>query len=110
MTISDTLREIIVKIQFFQELNIPSAAILILVDSEIVIDIANDTIINHRKVKYIDIKYHIIRHYIQEDKVMINHIPSFENIIDLFTKALGPQKHQRLVDYMNMRNFHEIIE
>ena len=110
MTISDTSREVIARIQFFQELNIPSMSILILVDSETAIDIANDTAVNHRKAKYIDIKYHVIYHYIQEDKVMINHIPSFENIIDLFTKALGSQKHQCLVDYMSMRNFHEIIE
>ena len=74
------------------------------------LDIADDTTINHRKVKYIDIKYHAIRHYVQEERVMVNHIPSSENIADLFTKALGPQKHRWLVEYMGMRNFHEVLE
>ena len=102
MAISDASREAIARIQFFQELSIPSTPILILADSETALDIANGRAINHRKAKHIDIKYHAIRHYIQEEKVMVNHIPSSENIADLFTKALGPQKHQHLVDYMGM--------
>src|SRR5947207_6154250 len=94
ITISDASREVIIRIQFFQELNIPSKPILIVADSETTLDIASDTTVNHRKVKHIDIKYHAIRHYIQEKKVIVNHIPSSENIVDLFTKALESQKHQ----------------
>ena len=110
MAISDASREAIARIQFFQELNIPSEPILIVADSETALDIASGTAVNHRKAKHIDIKYHAIRHYIQEEKVIVNHIPSSENITDLFIKALGSQKHQRLVNYMRMRNFHEILE
>jgi hypothetical protein len=76
-------------------------------DSETALDIADGTAINHRKNQHIDIKYHAICHYIQQKKVVVNHTPSSESIADLFTKALGPQKHQRLVDYMGMRNCHE---
>ena len=87
-----------------------SVRILILVDSQTALEIADGTAVNHRKAKHIDIKYHAIRHYIQEEWVMVNHIPSSENITDLFTKALGPQKHQWLVEYMGMRNFHDVLE
>ncbi len=87
-----------------------SVRILILADSQTALEIADGTAVNHRKAKHIDIKYHAIRHYIQEERVMVNHIPSSENITDLFTKALGPQKHQRLVEYMGMRNFHDVLE
>ena len=110
MAISDASREAIARIQFFQELSIPSAPILILADSNTALDIANGDAINHRKAKHIDIKYHAIRHYIQEEKVTVDHIPSSENIADLFTKALGPQRHQQLVDYMGLRNFHEVMQ
>jgi hypothetical protein len=110
MAISDTSREAIARTQFFQELGIPSAPILILADSNTALDIANGDAINHRKAKHIDIKYHAIRHYIQEEKVTVAHIPSSENIADLFTKALGPQRHQQLVDYMGLRNFHEAMQ
>ena len=98
------------RIQFSQELSIPSAPILILADSNTALDIAKGEAINHRKAKHINIKYHAIRHYIQEEKIVINHIPSSENIADLFTKALGPQKHQQLVDYMGMQNSYEVME
>ena len=94
MAISNASREIIARIQFFQELAISSEPILVLADSQMTLEIADETALNHHKAKSIDIKYHVIRHYIQEEKVMINHIPSSENITDLFTKALGSQKYQ----------------
>ena len=94
MTISNISRKIIARIQFFQELNIPSTSILILINNNIILNIVKNDAINHCKAKYIDIKYHIIHHYIQEEKVMIDHISSSENITDLFTKALRSQKHQ----------------
>ena len=87
-----------------------SVRILILADSQTALEIVDGMAVNHRKAKHIDIKYHAIHHYIQEERVMVNHIPSSENITDLFTKALGPQKHQRLVEYMGMRNFHDVLE
>ena len=59
-----------------------------------ILDIMNDMMINYRKTKYIDIKYHVIRHYIQKERIMINHIPNSENITDLFTKTLESLKHQ----------------
>ena len=102
ITILNISRKTIARIQFFQELDISSAPILILANNNTILDIANDDAINHRKVKYIDIKYYAIRHYIQEEKVMVNHISSSENITDLFIKILESPKHQQLVDYIRM--------
>ena len=110
MALSDASREAIARIQFFQEFSIPSAPILILTDCRTALEIANGTAVNYRKAKHIDIRYHAIRHYIQEDKVIIDHIPGCENIADLFTKALGHQLHQRFVDYMGIRSDFEIME
>jgi hypothetical protein len=87
-----------------------TAPILILSDSETALELANRTALNYRKAKHIDIKYHAIRHYIQEDKIQVNHVPGAENIADIFTKALGPQLHQRFVNDMGMRNIQDIIE
>lgn len=75
-----------------------------------ILDIMNDMIINYHKTKYIDIKYHVIRYYIQKERIMINHILNSENIIDLFTKMLKSLKYQWLIKYIRMRNFHEILE
>jgi hypothetical protein len=84
MAISDASREAIARIQFFQELGIPSAPILILADGNTALDIANGDVVNRRKAKHIDIKCHALRHYIQEDKAVVNHIPGSENIADIF--------------------------
>ena len=51
MAISDASREAIARIQFFQELGIPSTPMLILADSNTALDIANGDAINHRKAK-----------------------------------------------------------
>ena len=110
MAISDASREALAHTQFFQELGISTAPILILSDSETTLDLANMMAINYRKAKHIDIKYHAIRHYIQEDKIQVNYLPGTENIADIFTKALGPRSHQRFVNDMGMRNIQEIIE
>ena len=110
MALSDASCEAIARIQFFQELSIPSQPILILADSQTAIDIADGTAINYTKAKHIDIKYHAIRHYIQEEKVLVSHIPGSDNIADLFTKALTPQTHRRFVDCMGIRNIQDILE
>jgi hypothetical protein len=77
MALSDASREALARIQFFQ-LNISAAPVLILADSNTALDIANVEAVNYRKSKHIDIKYH----YIQEEKVIVDHIPSSENIAD----------------------------
>jgi hypothetical protein len=110
MALLNASREAIARIQFFQELSIPLQPILILADSQTAIDIADGTAINYTKAKHIDIKYHALQHYIQEENVLVSHIPGSDNIADLFTKALAPPTHQRLVDCMGMRNIQDILE
>jgi hypothetical protein len=66
---------------------------------------ADGSTVNHSKSKHIDIKYGQVRHYIQ---VEVSHIASEYQIADMFTKALGPQKHNHLVELMGMRNSHEL--
>ena len=108
MAISDTSREAIARSQFFQELSIPLTPVLILSDSETALELANGTAANHRKAKHIDVRYHAIHHFIQEEKVQVHHISTEYQIADIFTKALGPQKHQCFVEQMGMRNIHEL--
>ena len=110
MALSDASREAIARAQFFEELGIPSSPILILSDSETALDVANGTAMNHRKTKHIDIRYHAIRHFIQEDKIQVNHISNEYQLADLCTKALGPQLHQRFLELMGMKNSYEILE
>jgi hypothetical protein len=108
MALSDASREAIARGQFFQELNIPSMPILILSDNEAALDLADGTTTNHRRAKHIDIRYHQVRHFIQQGKVEVSHISSEYQIADIFTKALGPERHQHLVQLMGMRNSYDL--
>jgi hypothetical protein len=108
MALSDASREAIARGQFFQELNIPSMPIVILSDNEAALDLADGTTTNHRKSKHIDIRYHQVRHFVQEGKVEVSHITSEHQIADIFTKALGPQRHHHLVQLMGMRNSYDL--
>jgi hypothetical protein len=108
MALSDASREAVARGQFFQELNIPSLPIVILSDNVAALDLADGTTTNHRKSKHIDIRYHQVRHFIQEGKVEVAHIASEYQIADIFTKALGPQRHQRLIKLMGMCNSHDL--
>lgn len=108
MALSDASQEAVARGHFFQELNIPSMPIVILSDNEAALDLADGTTTNYRKSKHINIRYHQVRHFIQEGKVEIAHIAGDYQIADIFTKALRPQHHQRLVEFMGMRNSYDL--
>ena len=109
MILSDMLREAIARKQFFQELSVQSSSkpITILSDSQSALEIAENPA-KYRYAKHIDIKYHTIRHYIQNDKIEIDYIPTQAQPADVLTKALQPIKHQRCVELMGLRNIYEI--
>jgi ribonuclease HI len=108
MALSEALREAIAQAQFFEELNMPSMPVVLLLDNEAALDLADGTITNHWKSKHIDIRYHQVCHFIQEGKVEVGYIASEHQIADIFTKALGPHRHQFLVQLMGLRNSYDL--
>jgi hypothetical protein len=67
--------------------------VTLLSDSQSALDIS-ENLAKYRRAKHIDIPYHAIRHYIHDRKIEVDCIPSEQQPADLFTKALGPTKHQ----------------
>ena len=63
---------------------------------------------NYRKAKYIDIRYHAIRHYLGKDLIMVDFVPSNAQAADILTKALGPLKHHQCVELLGLRNSYEV--
>jgi hypothetical protein len=108
MALSEASQEAVACAQFFQELNIPSTSVVVLSDNEAALDMADGTTTNHQKSKHIDIRYHQVRHFVQEGKVEVSHISTEYQIADIFTKALGPQRHQYLVQLMGIRNSYDL--
>ena len=48
----------------------------------------------HDQTKYINKKYHLIRHHVEAKIVHIGHCSTNEQIEDIFTKALGREKFE----------------
>lgn len=44
-------------------------------------------------VKHIDVRHHYIRDLVEGRKIIVHHIPSSDNLADIFTKPLGRVAH-----------------
>ena len=56
----------------------------------------------HGKVKHIDICHHYIRELLQSGDILIEQVPSAENLADLFTKPLPWDLHHHLLAALNI--------
>ena len=110
MALSNASREALTKKQFGQELKIPSfsSPITILSEHQFALEIA-ENLANYRRAKHIDIQYHAIRHYLRNGEITVDYIPSNAQAADIFTKALGPLKHQEYVELLGLRNSYEEV-
>src|SRR5947207_12841616 len=108
MALSDASREALARKQFGQELKVRSSSspITILSDNQSALAIAENPA-NYRKAKHIDIRYHAIRHYLRNDLITVDYVPSNAQAADIFTKALGPLKHHECVKLLGLRNSNE---
>ena len=108
IALSDASREALARKQFGQELKLLSASIpiTILSDNQSALKIAENPA-NYRRAKHIDIRYHAIRHYLRNDLIKVDYVPSTAQAADIFTKALGPLKHHECVKLLGLRNSYE---
>ena len=58
---------------------------------------------DHVKVKHIDIRHHYIRELIQSGSILIEQVPSANNLADLFTKPLSCDLHHRFLIALNVQ-------
>ena len=108
MALSDASREALARKQFSQELKVPSSSspITILSDNQSALEIAENPA-NYRRAKHIDIRYHAIRHYLRNNLITVDYVPSNAQAADILTKALGPVKHHECVELLGLRNSYE---
>ena len=45
------------------------------------------------QVKHIDVRHHYIHNMVKDGKITIHHIPSSDNLANVFTKLLGHMTH-----------------
>ena len=57
----------------------------------------------HEKIKYIDIRYHFVRHMIMRNEVALRHISTSHMIINPLTKLIARQAYQTHVRSLGLR-------
>eukprot|EP00253_Pinus_taeda_P031343 PITA_31343 len=69
--------------------------ISILCDNTSAISISKNLVM-HSKTKHIPIKYHFLREQVLEQKVILEYVPSKEQVVDIFTKPLPRETFEYL--------------
>lgn len=59
----------------------------------------------HSKVKHVDVRYHLIREYVESNQLTIPYVPSHANLADAFTKPLERKAFLKFRDIMGLRMF-----
>ena len=57
----------------------------------------------HAWTKHIDLRYHFIHEAVEDGKIVVKYVPTDDNILDVFTKALPKPKFQRMVELLGLR-------
>jgi hypothetical protein len=58
---------------------------------------------DHGKIKHIDIRHHYIRELLQSGNIVMEQVPSLDNLADLFTKPLPRDHHHQLLAALNIK-------
>ncbi|KAJ9546436.1 hypothetical protein OSB04_018979 [Centaurea solstitialis] len=59
---------------------------------------------DHGKSKHIEMKYHFVRHKVEDKQIMVGKVPTKENPTDPFTKTLTRPKHEYHTEAIGVRN------
>jgi hypothetical protein len=51
----------------------------------------------HSKTKHIEVRYHFLRDNVEKDKITLIHVPTHDQLADIFTKPLDQATFTRLL-------------
>eukprot|EP00253_Pinus_taeda_P035210 PITA_35210 len=92
------LRKILEDLQVKQVQSTP-----LMIENTSVIKLAKNPKFHDRK-KHINAKYHLIRHHVEAKTIHLRHCSTNEQIVDIFTKALGREKLERFRTMLGLTN------
>ena len=76
----------------------------LILDSTAAISIIKNPV-QHTKTKHIDIRYHFIRDCYEKGMITLQHVPTEDQLADVFTKARDFKTFQSLIARLGMLNF-----
>jgi len=56
----------------------------------------------HSHTKHISIRHHFIREAVENDQIVVQYVPSSENVADVFTKALPRPKFEYFIERLGL--------
>ena len=90
--------------QFLQELDLKQRDYIIHCDSQSAIDLNKNTMY-HARMKHIDVRYHWIRKFIEEQLFQIRKIHTDKNTVDMMTKVITKEKLARCIKNTGMSSY-----
>ena len=91
ITIIEAGQEMLLMIKFVSELGLNQLAYAFFSDSQSASDLSKNSTY-HSRNKHIDVRYHWLRSTIEDQLVQLNKIHTYENVVDLVTKAVSKEK------------------
>jgi hypothetical protein len=64
-------------------------------DNTSAISIAKNPVL-HSKTKHIEVRYHFLRDNVEKEKIALIHVPTHDQVADIFTKPLDQATFTRL--------------
>ena len=61
-----------------------------------------DNLVFHDQTKHIDIKYHFLRDYVQRGTIWLDYIQKYDQVAEIFTKALCRQSFVKFKDKLGL--------
>ena len=95
------LRSILRSLSFLSPDSPIQSATIILGDNEASIQLAMNPIA-HSRAKHIDIKWFFLRDEVKAGTLSLRRVPTDDNLADILTKSLGPQKHLKFTRAMGL--------
>ncbi|GKF54376.1 hypothetical protein Tco_0161286 [Tanacetum coccineum] len=61
--------------------------------------------VQHSRLKHIDIRFHFIKEHVENGMIELYFVNTKYQLADIFTKALGRERIEFLINKLGMRNF-----
>ena len=103
IALSEASREALWLRQFLREVHLlKPAPTVILCDNNGAKALSSDPT-HHSRSKHIDVRHHFVRERVDDGSLTIWHVPGYDNVTDIFTKALPHPDFTRLRPYLGLR-------
>jgi hypothetical protein len=101
MALADVVSEIISIRSLLTELGFDPTPTSVFEDNQGTIALATNPV-NHSRAKHIDIKFHFIRDHIANGTIMLEYIPTHEQVADIMTKGLSADKIRQFLKALKL--------